>query len=122
MVINLLPPLDVTDPESFMAAMILLFNKYPEEVVEKAVFVIPTRSDRPTLKTIREVCDEIYAPIEREGRRQQIAAQPKELPRPERTPEEQARIDTQVMRCRRDMRAANFSAPSGLLAPIRPWR
>jgi hypothetical protein len=62
---NLVPPLDVGDPEEFFAAAIALFAQYPIEVTERAVFKIAELSDRPTLRLMRSVLEEILAPIVR---------------------------------------------------------
>jgi hypothetical protein len=100
----LLPPLDVGDPEAFMAATVTIFASYPLEVMQGALHPlkgIPGRSDRPTLRLIKMVCDEIYAPILREKEREEREHQRAKtaryiLPRPKRTPEQQARIDALV--------------------------
>ena len=102
---NLLPPLDVIDPESFIAETISIFSfsGYPETMIERVVREIPRRTDRPTLKLIKAVCDEFYAPIEREEERRsadeshRLAITERRTPR---TPEQQARIDAQVARAR----------------------
>jgi hypothetical protein len=87
----------VGDPAAFMTAAGAIFAGFPDVVVERAITTIPMRSDRVTLKLIKSVCDELYAPmlrdIEREQARRSVV---KMLPRPPRTPEEQARIDAQV--------------------------
>lgn len=93
---DLLPPQDVGDPKAFLAGMVALFADYPAEVFEQAVFTIPQRSDRPTLKIARAVLDELYEPVRRRVERDAIERQPKLLPRPRRSPEEQARVDAQV--------------------------
>ena len=60
---------------------------------------LPGRSDRPTLKLIKAVCDEFYEPILRREEREdsentaRLCLPP---PRHVRTPEEQAAIDKQV--------------------------
>lgn len=96
---DLLPPLDVGDPKAFMASVAAIFSLYPDAVVEAAVGGprgIATRTDRPTLKFIKEVCEEFYAPILRDAEREAIRNQPKLLARPPRTADEQAKIDKQV--------------------------
>jgi hypothetical protein len=103
----LLPPLDVTDPESFMAETIAILAEYPDAVIERAVHEIPRRTDRPTLRLIKAVTDEINAPLVREAERQ--AAHHSHvsgyLPRPKRTPEQQARIDVQVAAAKQQFHA-----------------
>lgn len=98
---DLLPPQDVGDPKAFLAAMIALFAEYPPEVFEQAVFVIAQRSDRPTLKLARTVLVELYEPVARRLTREAIESAPRQLPRPPRTEEEQAKIDEQVNAARR---------------------
>jgi len=102
-----LPPLDVGDPETFIAETVAIFLEYPDEVVQKAVRDIPRRSDRPTLRLIKAACDELFAPIAREHERPKVVP---ELPRPPRTPEQQARIDKQVTEARRQIAAASVGA------------
>jgi hypothetical protein len=102
---KLLPPLDVTDPKSFMAETISILSGYPDAVTERAAHEIPRRTDRPTLRLIKTVCDELLDPIERELERRRahenhIAGA---LPRPKRTPEQQARIDAQVASARQQL-------------------
>lgn len=101
----LLPPQDVIDAEEFLAASIMLFAQYPIEVMSKAVFEIPQRSDRPTLRLMRQVLDEILAPIERECERKRASEGRRlEAPHPrKRSSEEQARIDAQVAAVRKQL-------------------
>ena len=70
---DLLPPLDVGDSKSFLAAAITMFAEYPIEVMDKGVFEIPQLSDRPTLKLMRQTLDKIYEPIGRELERKRAA-------------------------------------------------
>lgn len=101
---RLLPPQDVLDAEAFLAAAVALFAGYPAEVGERAIALIAGKSDRPTLKIMRQALDEIFAPIERESARQAARAsheQHRALPRPKRTPEQQARVDAQVAEAKR---------------------
>jgi hypothetical protein len=93
---DLCPPQDVGDPKVFMSAMIKLFLDYPSEVGEQAVFEIPKRAERSTLKVAREVLDELYAPVARRIERERIANQPLLLAKPKRTDEQQAEIDRQI--------------------------
>lgn len=72
---DLLPPLDVGDPKAFAAATIAILAGYPAEVLDQAVAAIAKRSDRPTLKFITEVCEELYAPIERRLERERAIDQ-----------------------------------------------
>lgn len=106
---NLLPPLDVSDPQAFIAGTIAIFASYPVEVMQAAVDPtngIPGRTDRPTLKTIKAVCEEIYAPIERRIERERAAEEHRRAlppPRVERTPEQQARIEASVAELKRKL-------------------
>ena len=80
---NLLPPLDVIDPKSFMAETISILLGYPDEVVARTVHEIPRRTDRPTLRLIKSVCDELVEPIDRELQRRRASESHRaELPRP----------------------------------------
>jgi hypothetical protein len=86
----------------FLTETVILFSEYPEEMHESMVREIARRSDRPTLKIIKDVCDEIYAPIARENeRRERLLDTP--APPPKRTPEEQAVVDQQVASARRQL-------------------
>ena len=100
---NLLPPQDVLDPEAFLAAAIVLFAQYPVQVCTKAISVIARKSDRPTLRLMTAMLDKINERYEREAERQSAHASyiAGLLPRPQRTPEQQARIDAQVSAARR---------------------
>ena len=98
---DLLPPQDVGNPESFLIAAAVLFSQYTGELGRAAAFEIAQRSDRPTLKLMREVLDEFS---ERAMTQQNRAERERRLPPPARaprTPEEQARIDEQVTQARR---------------------
>jgi hypothetical protein len=105
--LDFLPPLDVGNPETFIAGITAIFASYPLEVIALAVDPvkgIPSRTDRPTLKLITDVCDEIYDPIRRrqeyDERERARAAAPVLLPRPPRSAEQQAEIDAQVAAAR----------------------
>jgi hypothetical protein len=113
--LDFLPPLDVGNPETFIAGITAIFASYPLEVIVLAVDPvkgIPSRTDRPTLKLITDVCEEFYDPIRRrleyEERERARLAAPALLPRPPRTPEQQAAIDAQVAEAR-----AKFNIPDG---------
>jgi len=106
----LLPPQDVGDPRAFMAAVTLVFTGYPAEVVDAAIPKIAMLSDKPTLKLVKAVCDEIYGPALRAIERQRAADDYRRSlppPRPKRTPEEQARVDAQVERVRKQLALPN---------------
>lgn len=95
---GLLPPQDVGDPEAFLAATIALFADCAPEIMERASFEIPKRTDRPTLNMMSKVLIELD---ERAREREQVTKRlPPQNERP-RTPEEQARVNEQVADCRR---------------------
>lgn len=101
--LNFYPPLDVADPRVFIAGIGAVLAKYPPELITAAVSPdgIPVRlTTLRSLAEIDEVCRDLYAPIARQRAREAIARQPRQLPRPRRTPEEQARVDEQVARWR----------------------
>jgi hypothetical protein len=97
---QLLPPLDVVDPEAFLAAASALFAQYPPDLQERAAMEIPQRSDRPTLKFMRDVLDDLQdRALERQSANEQKRMIPYK-PAP-RTPEQQARADEQVIAIRK---------------------
>lgn len=98
---RLLPPLDVTDPESFTAAAVALFANYSPDIQVAAVHRIALRSDRPTLKVMHQVLEEAYAPIRRQEERADKSRFLPAIPSRKRTPAEQARVDAQVANARR---------------------
>lgn len=107
---DLLPPQDIGEPEAFLAAASALFANYPAEIGEQAAFEIPQRSDRPTLKLMREVLDEF---AERAMTAQNTRERARQLPPPARkprTPEEQARVDAAV----EELRKRHGIPPGGL--------
>lgn len=93
------PPLDVSDPKIFVAGIVSVFTQYPAEVLAGAVTPtgIPQRVKYlRSLAEIREICEELYAPILRQRERGEVAAALR-LPAPgPRTPEQQAAVDAQV--------------------------
>lgn len=100
------PPLDVGDPQVFITGIVTLLAQYPAELMAAAIDPrgIPARvRTLNSLAVIKQVCDELYAPIARRIERDRIANAPRALPRPKRTPEEQARIDAQVAAARRPL-------------------
>ncbi len=123
---NFLPPLDIGEPENFIAAVVSILAKYPGDVMMAAIDPadgIPSRTDRPTLRLIKEVCEEYYAPIAREARR--ARAQQEALPLPprrQRTPVEQAAVDEKVAAMRRELGIPTDGLPRrGAQAPPLPW-
>lgn len=106
--LDLLPPLDVNDPASFVTALIAIFAGYSEEMMAKAACAIPMRSDRPTLRLATAVLDELDEPYRRARERAAAAESAQRLaklcpPRAQRTPEEQAAVDAQVARVRQKL-------------------
>lgn len=104
---GLLPPLDIADPEGFVVATIAIFAEYPGDVMLAAIDPVrgvPSRSDRPTLRLIKAVCDELYAPIDRAREREIYALRARPLPqRRPRSAEEQAAVDAHVAAVRREL-------------------
>jgi hypothetical protein len=95
---------DVGDPEAFLSAATMIFADYAPQLGDRAVPILATKSDRPTLKLMKEVLDELNADaIERQSKNDmKLRALPHLKDRPKRTPEEQAKVDAQVA----EMRAA----------------
>lgn len=97
---------DVHDPEAYLAGATAILAQYPPAVMTAlADPVSGTRvlKDFPSLRDLREACDRLFEPIQREIERRHAQEQHRrELPAPrQRTPEEQARIDAQVRAWRR---------------------
>jgi hypothetical protein len=106
---DLLLQLDVADPEAFIAGTVAILAEYPRDILLAAidpVHGIPSRTDRPTLRLIKVVCDELYEPFvrEEEQRRARDDAQAAlEPPRKPRTLEQQAAVDAQVAAARLEL-------------------
>jgi len=99
---GMVPPQDVGDAEAFLTASITLFARYSNETRQEAVIEIATRSDRPTLKLMKQVLAELEErQIEREEREQRRLRLPAPDPRKSRSPEEQARVDASIEEWRR---------------------
>ena len=94
---------DVGDPEAFLSAATILFADHAPQVAEKAVPILATKSDRPTLKLMKEVLDQLTSEaIERQHRADgRMKALPHIAPRAKRTPEEQAKVDAQCAELRK---------------------
>ncbi len=123
---DFLPPLDVGNPERFIAAVVSILAKYPAAVMLAAVDPIdgiPSRTDRPTLHLIKKVCEEYYEPIEHALWRERVQQEAVPLPpRRQRTPAEQAVVEEKVAAMRRQLgipadglsrRGAQASPPFG---------
>jgi hypothetical protein len=101
----------VHDAEVYLAGAVAILSEYPPAVM--STLADPATGTRvlkpyPSLHDLRRACDDLYAPIEREDERRQahkshIAGA---LPRPKRTPEQQARVDAQVAAARQQLAAA----------------
>jgi len=91
---------DVGDPKAFISAATSLFAAHAPEVGDAAIPELATRSDRPTLRLMREVLEEL---TDRAIERQRKDDGRKALPPPERkrTPAEQARAEAQANELRR---------------------
>jgi hypothetical protein len=97
------PPLDVIEPKSFIAGVIAVLSRYPEELMRAAVAPdgIPMRvKNLRNLAEIEDVCRDLYEPIERRLLREAVENAPKRLPAPLRSAEQQEQIDQQVARVR----------------------
>jgi DNA-directed RNA polymerase subunit K/omega len=94
---------DVASPEAFLSTATVLFADYAPQISEKAVPILATKSDRPTLRLMKEVLDELAnADIERQRRQDgHRKALPHLTPRAKRTPEEQAKVDAQCTELRK---------------------
>lgn len=82
-------PLDVGEPEAFLAAVIGIFLEFPIEVmklVSDPVRGLPSRVRRPHLTDIRKACEEAYAPIARQLKRERVAVDRKLLAPPAAVP------------------------------------
>ena len=95
----IIPPAPMGDSKAYMTMVVKVFAEYPENVMIQAVEKIAVQTNNPTLKLIKDTCEEVYEPIRRNEeskqreRDREMALPP---PRHKRTPEEQARIDAQV--------------------------
>jgi hypothetical protein len=109
---------DVGNRRLFLAGAVAIVAGYSEEVAEKLSDPrTGTRAirDYPALSDIRKACDLIFEPINRESERQEahnshVAGL---LQKPPRTPEQQARIDTQVARARQEIANAQIASGAG---------
>jgi hypothetical protein len=114
--LDLLPPLDVSDHRAFITATVILFLNYPDQVFMMAatdpVNGVPGKTDRPTIRIIKEVLDKLNDPYQRETERliaQESAARLRMLapPRAKRTEEEQVRVDQQIAEMRQSLGIPN---------------
>jgi hypothetical protein len=105
---------DVGDAKVFLAAVASILSDYPAAVME-AIADPRTGSrvlnDYPTISQIRQACDKLYEPIERQLERERYKALPEPTLRP-RMSEEQARVEEQIAAFRR-----TFGIPEGGLPP-----
>src|SRR5262245_15071896 len=58
---------DANDPKIYTRAIVAVLSDYPEEVIKRVVDPrtgIPSRQDfMPTIKELKDACDEIYGPM-----------------------------------------------------------
>lgn len=97
------PPLDVTDPEAFIAGIGAVLSKYPPELIAAAVAHdgVPMRiKNLRSLAELEQACSDLYDPIARRLARESIARQTLRITRQPRSAEQQAAIDEQVARVR----------------------
>lgn len=94
---------DVGDPEAFLSAATMIFADFAPYLGDQAVPILAKKSDRPTLKLMAEVLDELNSTaLERQRRNDgHKRALPHLTPRAKRTPEEQARADAQCAEIRK---------------------
>ena len=108
---DLIPSPQTGDPKAFMAMTVKVFAEYPPDIQMQAVEKIAVTNSYPTLKFIKDTCDEIWEPIRRKQEREHLASERKRAlppPREKRTAEEQARAEAQVAAIRKD-----FAIPEG---------
>ena len=61
---------EATDPESFIAEATAVFSRYPEDVVRRVSYGLPSENKwMPSIAEIREACDRAMAPRYAEERR-----------------------------------------------------
>ena len=102
------------DPQVFIAGVVTLFAHYPLRVMRDGIDPvrgIPGQRGRKQqweaeIEFYKKILDELHAPILRDEEREQARRSVERsrmlmLPRPPRTPEDQQRIDTQVLDARK---------------------
>lgn len=107
------PPLDVTDPEAFIAGIGAVLAKYPPELIAAAVAHDGVPMRIKTLRSLAELeqaCSDLYEPIARRMTREAITRQKLRIARQPRSPEQQAQIDEQVARVREHFGLADRSS------------
>lgn len=65
MLIDLLPPQDVPNPEIFMTGIVAELVKYHQHVIQAAPTAIAARVERLTIKAVRDACLDLQDPISR---------------------------------------------------------
>lgn len=98
------PPLDVIDPETFIAGIGAVLAKYPPELIAAAVAHdgVPMRiKNLRSLAELEQVCSDLYDPIARRKAREAVTRQALRIARAPRSAEQQAAVDEQVMRVRK---------------------
>jgi hypothetical protein len=104
--VNLVPPIDVGEPEEFMQEAVILFAEYPAQIWTEASRLIVRKTKRFGIDDVKAALEEIFAPMRRALERQRSEDNHlRGLPPPDekRTPEEQARINEHVERVRSEM-------------------
>ena len=118
---------DAGDAEAYLAGAVAILAEYPVAVMEGiADPVCGTKllKDYPSLRQIREACELLYEPIDREEeRRRSHESHLRTLPPPRRprTPDEQAAVDRAVAEFRRmvGIPEAGLPAKGAQPAPVR---
>lgn len=107
--LNFYPPLDVAEPRTFIAGIGTLLGQYPGDFLTGIALDpgrgIPARIKHlNNLAVLKEVLDDLYNPVAMRIRREAVLNQPRQLPAPPRSAEEQARIDQQIENWRAQQR------------------
>ena len=114
------------DRKTYLAGAVAILSDYPPRVIEALADPrTGTRylGDYPSLRSLREACDRLNEPFERDARRTRRGVA--DLPRPPRTPEQQKRIDAQIAALRRVFPPGQRRyqrAPNYLPPPLTPER
>jgi len=88
--VDLMPPQDFPHPQKVMAAIVAIFARHHQHVIERAPVEIASQTERLTLKVVSDVCDRLQDDVSGQIARER----PLELPAPEHR--DQARREGQV--------------------------